>query len=213
MAATRPRTQEQRSSETRTRLARAALDQIAEHGFAQFRTAAVAKSAGVSQGGQLHHYPTKEGLALAAIEYAYSLAEAETARNFDRFDAEHRSEPIAALIEDCMAFYSSGAFSVGLDVVKGSASNPELRRRIAELSRHNREFAERGWLGRLVASGWPVDDAQDVLDLTTSLVRGFAVRRWIHRDSGQYKRLLERWIEITYASFPLVRRASRGSMK
>lgn len=200
MAVVEKRTQEQRSNATRTRLAQAAFEQIRDSGFAQFRTAAVAKSAGVSQGGQLHHYPTKDELAVAAIEYAYGLSEEATTSNFAKFDTAP-TEPVAALIEDCMAFYGSAAFAVGLDVVKGSATNLELRRRIAELSRQNRDFAERGWLARLVAHGWSVADAQDVLDLTTSLVRGFAVRRWIRRDSGQVHRLLERWVEIVYASF------------
>ncbi len=192
--------------ETRSRLARAAFEQIKDFGFAQFRTASVAKSAGVSQGGQLHHFPTKEDLALAAIEYAYALVEQHTAANFARFDASTTDvEPLRAIIDDSMQFYFSDAFEVGVDVVKGAAGNTELRRRIAELSRHNRDFAERGWLGRLVARGWSVTDAQDAIDLTTSLVRGFSIRKWIHRDTGQYDRLLNRWVDLLYAALPAPR--------
>ena len=195
----------------RSRLARAAFEQIRDAGFAQFRTAAVAKAAGVSQGAQLHHFPTKDELAVAAIEYAYGLSERTTVANYARFDADSDAEPIAAVIDDCAAFYAT-AFAAGLDVVKGSATNPELRRRIAELSRRNRDCAERGWLARLVAHGWSVADAQDLLDMTTSLVRGFAIRRWIRRDEGQYRRVLERWVDIAYESFPLERgrHARRG---
>jgi AcrR family transcriptional regulator len=204
MAVAQRRTQEQRSSEMRERLARAAFEAIRDAGFAQFRTAAVAKAAGVSQGAQLHHFPTKDDLAVAAVEYAYRLSEEATVASFAHFDASD-AEPIAAVIDDCAAFYGA-YFGIGLDVAKGSSTNPALRRRIAELSRANRDFAERGWLARLVAHGWSVADAQDVLDMTTSLVRGFAVRRWIHRDSARYARLLERWVEIAHASFPMARR-------
>jgi AcrR family transcriptional regulator len=212
MAVVERRTQEQRSSEMRRRLARAAFEQIRDRGFAQFRTAAVSRNAGVSQGAQLHHFPTKDDLAIAAIEYGYQLSEETTIANFARFDSASDPEPVAALIDDCATFYGT-AFDVGLDIVKGSATNLELRRRIGELSRANRDFAERGWLARLVAHGWSVADAQDVLDMTTSLVRGFAVRRWIRRDSGQHERLLARWVEIVYASFPMERRSSRRATK
>src|SRR5512139_478500 len=149
-------TQEQRSSATRSRLARAAYEQIKDFGYARFRTAAVAKSAGVSQGGQLHHFPTKEDLALAAIEYAYALAEQKTARNLERFDAARgdEAEPIRAIIEDSVDFYFSSAFEVGVDVVKGAAANPDLRRHVADMSRHYRDVVERGWLGKLVERGW-----------------------------------------------------------
>jgi AcrR family transcriptional regulator len=201
--AVKRRTQEQRSSETRTRLARAAFEQISELGYAQFRTAAVAKSAGVSQGGQLHHFPTKEDLAFAAIEYAYEQVTAKTQAHFDRFDAAaEQVSPLRAIITDSMDFYFSSAFEVGVDVVKGASGNPELRRRIADVSRQNRDFAERGWLARLVTKGWSPTDAQDVIDLTTSLVRGFAIRKWIRWDSGRFDRLLNRWIEIIHAALP-----------
>jgi AcrR family transcriptional regulator len=201
------RTQEQRSSETRTRLARAAFEQIDEFGYAQFRTAAVAKSAGVSQGGQLHHFPTKEDLAFAAIEYAYEQVAEHTQAHFDRFDAAtpNSVDALRAIVADSMDFYFSSAFEVGVDVVKGASGNPDLRRRIADVSRRNRDFAERGWLARLVAHGWSPSDAQDIIDLTTSLVRGFAIRKWIQRDSGQFDRLLDRWVEIIHAALPATR--------
>ena len=212
MAATEQRkTQEQRSAITKDKLARAAYEVIRDAGYASFRTAAVAKAAGVSQGGQLHHFPTKDDLAFAAVEYANAMAMQKTAENLARFSAD--DEPIRAIIEDSVDYYFSGAFDVGVDVVKAGSQNVELRRDIADSSRALRDFAERGWLEKLVERGWSLPDAQDVIDLSTSLVRGFAIRKWIHRDSGQYKRLMERWVDIVYAAFATQnkRRARAGS--
>ena len=200
MAATEQRlTQDQRSAITKDKLARAAFEVIRNVGYAGFRTAAVAKAAGVSQGGQLHHYPTKDDLAFAAIEYGNAMATQKTAENLARFSAD--DEPIRAIVEDSVDYYFSGAFDVAVDVVKAGSQNVTLRRDIADSSRSFRDFAERGWLEKLVEHGWSVADAQDIIDLSTSLVRGFAIRKWIHRDSGQYKRLMDRWVEIVYASF------------
>ena len=212
MSALQPRmTQDQRSALTKDKLARAAFEVIRDVGYAGFRTAAVAKAAGVSQGGQLHHFPTKDDLALAAVEYCNALATRKTEENLARFAAD--DEPIQAIIADSMDYYFSASFEVAIDVVKSSSQNAELRRDIADSSRTFREFAERGWLEKLVERGWSVSDAQDIIDLSTSLVRGFAIRKWIHRDTGQYKRLMERWIDIVYASFatPSQRRARAGS--
>jgi len=212
MAATERRlTQDQRSAITKDKLARAAFEVIRDVGYASFRTAAVAKAAGVSQGGQLHHFPTKDDLAFAAVEYANAMATQKTAENLARFSAD--DEPIRAIIEDSVDYYFSGAFDVGIDVVKAGSQNAELRRDIADSSRQFRDFAERGWLEKLVERGWSVSDAQDIIDLSTSLVRGFAIRKWIHRDSGQYKRLMDRWVDIVYASFgtPGKRRAPANS--
>jgi len=212
MSAMQPRmTQDQRSAATKDKLARAAFEVIRDVGYAGFRTAAVAKAAGVSQGGQLHHFPTKDDLAFAAIQYGNAVAMRKTAENLTRFTSD--DEPIHAIIEDSLDYYFSGAFDVAVDVVKAGSQNVELRRDIADASRQFREFAERGWLEKLVERGWSVSDAQDIIDLSTSLVRGFAIRKWIHRDSGQYKRLLSRWVDIVYASFatPSQRRARSGS--
>ena len=192
-------TQDQRSAATKDKLARAAFEVIRDVGYAGFRTAAVAKAAGVSQGGQLHHFPTKDDLALAAVEYGNAIARQQTDANLARFGAD--DDPIEAVIADSMDYYFSGAFDVAIDVVKAGSQNAELRRDIADSSRAFRDFAERGWLEKLVERGWSVSDAHDVIDLSTSLVRGFAIRKWIHRDSGQFKRLLQRWVDIVYAAF------------
>ena len=201
--AAKRRTQDERSAITRNKLAKAAFEAIRDGGYGGLRTAAVAKSAGVSQGGQLHHYATKEELAFAATHYGFAQAEATAARNLQKFADGDGSpvDPVRALLDDSLDFYFSGAFEVAIDVVKGTQL-PELRRQVAQVSRKFREFAERGWLEHLVAHGWAKADAQDVIDLSTSIVRGFAIRKWIHRDTGQYQRLLERWVTMVYAACP-----------
>lgn len=197
--AERRMTQDDRSALTRNKLAKAAFELIRNYGYGSLRTAAVAKAAGISQGGQLHHYATKDDLAFAAVQFGYALAESITTQNLQRFASEQ--DPIRALIDDSMQFYFSGAFEVAIDVVKGT-QHAELRRSIADLSRQFRDLAERGWLAHLVSHGWSVHEAHDLIDLSTSLVRGFAIRKWIQRDTGQFQRLLDRWVGIIYAACP-----------
>jgi FixJ family two-component response regulator len=88
---------------------------------------------------------------LAAVEYGNALATQKTDENLARFTAA--DEPIEAIIADSMDYYFSGSFDVAIDVVKSGSQNAKLRRDIADSSRAFREFAERGWLEKLVERG------------------------------------------------------------
>src|SRR3546814_19806100 len=65
------RSQGERSEELRERVAHATFEVIAARGFSGLRTAAVAGQAGVSPGALLHHFETKNGLALATVDFAF----------------------------------------------------------------------------------------------------------------------------------------------
>ena len=64
------KTQEQRTSDAKARLSEASFILIHDNGYANFRVAAVAKQAGVSQGGQQQHFPAKTAMTMAAIHFA-----------------------------------------------------------------------------------------------------------------------------------------------
>lgn len=66
------RTQAERSEETRGRLLAAALESLAELGYARTSTTEIAQRAGVSRGAQLHHFPSKNELVAAAARHVIS---------------------------------------------------------------------------------------------------------------------------------------------
>jgi AcrR family transcriptional regulator len=70
-----------RSRATRQRLLAAAVACLAEHGWAGSTVSVVAERAGVSRGAAQHHFPTREDLFTAAVEYV----------------AEERSQALRAL--------------------------------------------------------------------------------------------------------------------
>src|SRR5215510_10588864 len=65
------RTQAERTQETRARILDAAVEVLRKKGYAHFRTADVARAAGVSRGAQLHHFATKEKLVYATMEHVF----------------------------------------------------------------------------------------------------------------------------------------------
>lgn len=62
----------ERAKETRQRLIDAATTTMQRHGYGGLSLDTVAKTAGVSKGGLLHHYPTKEALIEALLSQLFS---------------------------------------------------------------------------------------------------------------------------------------------
>ena len=175
----------------RARLAKAAFEVIRDQGYVHFRTAAVARQAGVSQGAQLHHFPTKNSLALAAIEYAY---EQSTGGSVARAAAlGPGQDPVDALLEDARAFFFADYFRVALDILMAGGGDDTLKQELIARTLRHRGRVERLWLEKLVAAGWPLGEAEDALGLSLSLVRGCAIRGLVEPDHGRVDHLLTLW--------------------
>ncbi len=186
--------QAQRSALMRARLSKAAFEVIRDQGYVNFRTAAVARRAGVSQGAQLHHYPTKNSLALAAIEYAFE--ETTTASLAQVASLQAGEEPLRALVDDARAFFFSDHFRVALDILMAGGKEESLKQDLIALTLRHRGRVERAWLEKLIDAGWSLTTAEDLLAMTLSLVRGFAIRGLVEADTGSFERLFDRWLEI-----------------
>lgn len=191
----RRRTQEERTEETRTRLLEAALKVMQRRGYSGFRTAEVAAVAGVSRGAQLHHFPSKESLVLATIEYAFNLAASEGRRRARRA-ASDIENPLDAIIEDTREFFFGDYFFVSLDVVMAAAKDKKFREKIFTIARESRIPVEQAWLDVLLKSGLSEERAEDLLWLTVSIVRGLAIRSLWQNDPERFDRLLDLWREL-----------------
>ena len=91
--------QADRTRAMRARLLEATVELLVERGFAGTSTTLVSDRAGVSRGAQLHHFPTKNDLVVAAVEHLTERRGAELAacRWRDRpTAAERRTRAVAA---------------------------------------------------------------------------------------------------------------------
>lgn len=180
------------------RLAQAAYEVIRDGGYVNFRTAAVARAAGVSQGAQLHHFPTKNSLAEAAIEHAWSQATEHSLTRIAAFAAEQ--DIVTALMADSQAFFFSDYFRVALDILMAGGNDHGLRESLVASTLAHRGRVERLWLEKLVEQGWTLPDAEDVLALSMSVARGFAVRALVEPGRERFDRLCTRWVAILRAA-------------
>ncbi|MBR9913005.1 MAG: TetR/AcrR family transcriptional regulator [Gammaproteobacteria bacterium] len=183
-----------RTAKMQRRLAEAAFNIIRDGGYVNFRTSAVAKAAGVSQGAQLHHYPTKDDLAVAALEYAYDKAVERFEHNYASID--EYDDLLELILKDFKDFYFSDSFMVALDILMAGGKDQQLRETLLQMTRNNRQRVERLWLERLIDAGWALTPAEDALALSHSIVRGFATRALVDNDEATFERLLQRWRQM-----------------
>jgi AcrR family transcriptional regulator len=187
----RRRTQAERTAETRMRILKAAANLIRQRGYARFRTADVAAEAGLSRGAQLHHFPTKDSLVVATLEYVFEQAQILSRR---RAAAVNRPRDlIEAVIDDAREFFFSEHFMVAIDIVLSTSTDQAVRKQILDISRKARRPVETAWSEALAASGVPATVAADIVALTLSLVRGMALRTLWDNDPKWFDQLFAVW--------------------
>src|ERR1700741_3078342 len=191
LAPPRRRTQAERTAETRLRILKAAANLIRRRGYARFRTAEVAAEAGVSRGAQLHHFPTKDSLVVATLEYVFEQSQILSRR---RAAAANRPRDlIEAVIDDAREFFFSEHFMVAIDIVLSTSTDQAVRKQILDISRKARRPVETAWTEALAASSVPASLAPDIVALTLGFGRGMAMRTLWDNDPKWFDELFAVW--------------------
>src|SRR5258708_6476254 len=116
-----------RSRATRQRLLEATIDCLADKGWASATVSVVAERAGMSRGAAQHHFPTREDLITAALEYMFDTrtdhAEAETVAAVAADGVARTEAVVAGLVES----YTSPLFKAALQVWTHAAADAALR--------------------------------------------------------------------------------------
>jgi AcrR family transcriptional regulator len=195
----RRRTQAERSETTCKLILDATIRILVRKGAAGLRTAEVVKEAGVSVGAQLHHFPTKRELILAAFDYVNERS-VEMCRQRVKLArrAGNTEAVINAIIADGTDFFFGNGFFIELALAFGQA-DLDLRRVVRRTSRRSRFLIEAIWREMLEGQGLSLEIADDILALTLSMVRGFAMRRFIEDDPARRAHLVKVWRDMIRA--------------
>lgn len=194
------RTQVERSEDMQKRLAKAAFEVIRDKGHSAFRTALVAAYAGVSQGAQVHHFATKDGLVLAALEHAFAQAEARSMERAARVRTP--AEALAALVDDFKLFFLGDEFWVGLDITLAASKTKALSHSvIAVVTEHRAPVYER-WAQVLSDVGWTRREAEEIVTMTAALLAGLSMRGLWTDISPLLKPTMQRWIAMARKQWP-----------
>jgi AcrR family transcriptional regulator len=129
----RPRTKAERSAATRVRLLDATIDCLVELGWSGTSTTEVVRRAGVSRGAQVHHYPSKEDLVVAALEHLCTRRMAEYRAALERLPANERTP--GASVDMLWAVWSGPTLEAWLELVVACRTQPALRERFVRFER------------------------------------------------------------------------------
>lgn len=188
------RTQAERTEEMRARLAEAAFGVVASRGLSAFRTAAVAEAAEVSQGALLHHFPTKDDITLAAIEFALARAEQASRTRLSQ-SFRDTAAVLDAMFEDFREFFLGDNFWVTLDITLGASKGVPLKSAIRKLVAAYRVPVYDAWTDKLCAYGIEKKRAILIIRSLIALVTGDAVRSLWTSDDDVSKQLYAMWRE------------------
>lgn len=132
-------TNAERSAATRARLLDATIECLVELGWSGTSTTEVVRRAGVSRGAQVHHFPTKEALVLAAVEHLNHRRLEEYRSAFASLPAGERT-PGAAF--DLLRSMCDGpTFAAWLELSVAARTQPALQESFVEVAQRFREAA------------------------------------------------------------------------
>ncbi|MFC6715282.1 TetR/AcrR family transcriptional regulator [Branchiibius cervicis] len=185
-----------RSRATRQRLLQAAITVLARDGWDNATVANIAAQAGISRGAAQHHFPTREDLNFAALDYIFERRrEAISTLETDLQGPDRQRRAVSVLIE----YYADDFFKAALQVWTAAAADDALRDRLVPLERR---------LGRgtheMAVRLLDADDSDPathrLIQATLDLARGLGLADVLTDDSRRRRQIAAEWGAVLEAS-------------
>ena len=182
--------QQVRSGATRARLMDATVGCLVELGWSGTTTTVVAQRAGVSRGAQLHHYPTRAELVLAAAAH---IGEARFAEVRERAAGLPIGPGRTAAVLDMLAGLHTGPlFRAMLELWVAARTDHELRAAVvpleAEVGRETHRLTV-----ELLGADETRPGVREAVQQTLDLVRGMGISALLSDDGARRRRVLDDW--------------------
>jgi AcrR family transcriptional regulator len=183
--------QEERTRAMRARLLEATVELLVEKGYAGTSTTLVSERAGVSRGAQLHHFPTKQDLVVAAVRHVTEVRGAELAAAAEGLptDPGRRTRAVLQVLGD---HFTSPVFTAALELWVAARTDPALLAEVGPLEQKvGRETH------RLTVELLDVDEKEPgvraLVQTTLDLVRGLGLANTISDDTRRRNAVLDHW--------------------
>lgn len=179
-----------RSRATRLRLLEAAVACLADHGWAGSTVSVVAERAGVSRGAAQHHFPTREDLFTAAVEYVAERRSTALRDLFPDGPGDRR-----AVVTALVGLYTGPLFRAALQLWVAAANEEQLRGRVTELEarvgRESHRIAVE-LLGADESRPGVRESVQGLLDMA----RGLGLATLLTDDTARRERVVAQWAAL-----------------
>jgi AcrR family transcriptional regulator len=185
-------TQGERTRAMRLRLMEATVDSLVELGWAGTTTTVVSQRAGVSRGAQLHHFPSKQALVVAAVEHLTDRRRDDMRRHAARLPEHDR---IRGGLDILAAQFVSPVFFAALELWVAARTDAELRESVAPLERRiGRET--HAYAVELLGIDESVGDNRQLVQATLDLVRGLGLAASLSDDAARRASVLDSWAAV-----------------
>lgn len=185
------RTQEQRSSEMRTRLLDATIDCLVEYGYAGTTTPRVAERAGVTRGAQVHHFGSKNDLVVAAISHLAQRRTEAAMQELGRF--KEGPDPIVTVLESLWELHQGPLFIAAMELWVAGRTDPELAAEVRKVEPFVNNAVLMA-LSRYVPDEVHRKDARDFVYTAMDALRGILVSSFVDPDTERAHR---RWLRAS----------------
>jgi AcrR family transcriptional regulator len=183
--------QQQRSRATQSRLLEATVECLVERGWSGTTTTVIAERAGVSRGAQLHHYPTKAALVMAAVAHLAERRAAELRAEAAALPTDP-DQRLNRVVDMLAASFTGPLFVAALELWVAARTDPELRAALVPLEARVGREMHRLTVGLLGADERRAGVRESV-QATLDLLRGLGVANLLSDDSARREALLATW--------------------
>jgi AcrR family transcriptional regulator len=185
-------TQGERTRAMRLRLMEATVDSLVELGWAGTTTTVVSQRAGVSRGAQLHHFPSKQALVVAAVEHLTDRRRDDMRRHAEGLPEDDR---IRGVLEILAAQFVSPVFFAALELWVAARTDADLRESVAPLERRiGRET--HAYAVELLGIDESRGDNRQLVQATLDLVRGLGLAASLSDDAARRATVLDSWAAV-----------------
>jgi AcrR family transcriptional regulator len=170
------RTQAERRATTRAALLDAALACLIEDGYAGMTTRKVAERAGVSQGTQMHYFPTRASFVAEAVRHVAFRLAAEL-REQDTLHPRTDRRRLELMLDQTWEIHTGPVFQATMELWVAARTDPEIREAMDEVARDVTRMIAAG-ASELFPELMKRPRAGEVLDMGLAIMRGLAVLRF-----------------------------------
>jgi len=183
----------------RRRLLEATVQCLAEYGWSGTSTTLVSQRAGVSRGAQLHHFPTKNDLVVAAVEHLALIRRDELAQAAAQLPTGARRT--RAVLEMLGEHFTSDVFSAALELWVAARSDAALLAALGPFERTTGRETHKLTVEMLDADETR-PGARELVQATLDLIRGLGLANTISNDQARRSRILDRWAAVLEDELP-----------
>ena len=174
----------------RLRLLEATVELLVERGFAGTSTTLVSERAGVSRGAQLHHFPSKNDLVVAAVEHLTQIRGEELSAAAARLPSgDRRTHAVLRMLGD---HFASPVFAAALELWVAARTDEALLSAVAPLEQRVGRETHRMTV-ELLGADESQPGMRELVQATLDLVRGLGLANTITNDARRRSRILDQW--------------------